>query len=43
MQDAHTTVEVPWQVAGRFWGRYEKGTLLDHKVKAQVVARKEKA
>ena len=40
MHEAHTTLEVPWQVAGRFWGRFEKGKLLDRDVRGQVVALK---
>ena len=40
LHEKHTTVEVPWQVAGRFWGHFERGKLLDKKVSAQVVALK---
>jgi ATP-dependent RNA helicase DeaD len=43
IHEKHTTIEVPWQVASRFWGRYEKGTLLDRKVKGQVVALKKES
>jgi len=43
MHETHTTIEVPWQVAGRFWQRFEKGKLLDAPVKAQIVALKKRA
>ena len=38
MHEKHTTVEVPWQVAPRFWQSFEKGKLLDEPVRAEVVA-----
>ncbi len=41
LHDTHTTVEVPWQAAPRFWTKFESGKLLDHAVKAQVVALKD--
>ena len=38
-----TTVEVPWQVAARFWQSFQSGKILDKKVKGQVVALKKSA
>jgi ATP-dependent RNA helicase DeaD len=35
-----TSLEVPWQVAGRFWGAFEKGRLLEKPVHAQIAALK---
>jgi ATP-dependent RNA helicase DeaD len=43
VHEKETTVEVPWQVAPRFWERFQKGALLDKKVHAQIVALKKKA
>ena len=43
LHENHTTVEVPWQVASRFWGTFENGKLLDEPVHAQVVALKNQA
>ena len=42
MHEKHTTAEVPWQVAGRFWGAYEKGRMFDAPVHAEVVALKKR-
>ncbi|HEX2022261.1 MAG TPA: DEAD/DEAH box helicase [Candidatus Thermoplasmatota archaeon] len=42
MHDRHTTIEVPWQVAPRFWETFRKGKLFDAPVHAQAVALKEK-
>ena len=38
VHEKDTTVEVPFQVAPRFWERFQKGKILDHDVKAQIVA-----
>jgi ATP-dependent RNA helicase DeaD len=43
MHEKRTTVEVPWQVAGRFWGAFEKGKLFDKPARAEVVALRKKA
>ena len=43
VHERDTTLEVPWQVAARFWGNYQNGKLLDHKVKAEIVALKSRA
>jgi ATP-dependent RNA helicase DeaD len=43
MHDKHTTVEVPWQVAPRFWGHFEKGRLFDEPVRGEIVALKKEA
>ena len=40
MHERHTTVEVPWQAAPRFWDTFRKGKLFDEPVEAQIVALK---
>ena len=40
MHEKHTTLEVPWQKAARFWDTYRDGRMFDAKVRAQVVALK---
>ena len=42
LHEHDTTVEVPWQVAPRFWDRFQKAKVLDRDVKATIVALKKR-
>ncbi len=35
--DDHMIIEVPYQVAGRFFGAFERGSILDVKVRADII------
>jgi ATP-dependent RNA helicase DeaD len=40
LHEHETTVEVPWQVAARFWGSFQNGRIGERKVNGSIVALK---